>query len=141
MRKPVGWQNEPQRHSLAARGINTNARGIKKRASIAGQSFVSGFKPSTLNIVFHHTDLKIFSYDKAYEALDSNDWSLEGAYDFLNEELGQLKAEYAVSKDDETKLQMDIIHYAKHMVREERSYLKKWPEIREEVIEKHFGED
>lgn len=23
MRKPVGWQNEPQRHSLAARGIKT----------------------------------------------------------------------------------------------------------------------
>ena len=133
-RKPVGWQQEPERHSLAARGIGT-------RTSILGQSIVAGYRPSTLNIAFRHTDLKIFGNDKAYEALDSAGWSLEGAYDFLNEELGDLKAEYAVSRSDETKLQMEIIHYAKVMVREERSYIRSWPEIRARVIEKHFGED
>lgn len=140
-RKPVGWRNESYRHALAARGISTNSRGIGKKASMAGQSFVNLYRPSTLNIVFRHTDLKLFAYDKAYEALDSADWSTEGAYDFLNEELEQLKGEYAVSKDDETKLQMNIIHHAKYMVREEKSFIESWPEIREERIEKYFGED
>ena len=140
-RKPTGWRNESYRHALAARGISTNAGGIGKKASMAGQSFVNLYRPSTLNIAFRHTDLKLFAYDKAYEALDSSNWSTEGAYDFLNEELKQLKAKYAVSKDDETKLQMNIIYHAKYMVREEKSFIESWPEIREERIEKYFGED
>lgn len=139
--KPRGWRNEPNRHALSARGINTNSRGIRKRTSIAGQSLVELYRPSTWNIMFRHTDLKLFAYDKAYEALDSNNWSLEGAYDFLNEELEQLKAEYAVSKNDETKLQIEITQLAKYMVRERRSFIKSWPEKREEWIEKTFGED
>ena len=139
--KPKGWENESYRHSLSARGINTNSRGIRKRASIAGQSLVELYRPSTWNIAFRHTDLKLFVYDKAYEALDSNDWSLEGAYDFLNEEIEHLKDEYAVSKDDETKIQIDIARFAKHMVREERSFIKSWPEKREEWIEKTYGEE
>lgn len=136
-KKPVGWRNESYRHSLASRGIG-------KKAVMYGHHYMETLlHPRTYESVFVHRDLRLFINDKAYEALDRSGWSSEDAYDLLNSELEDLKMEYALSKDENTKLQIDVIQQAKADVikGDHIKWLRdKWPAKREETIEKYYGD-
>lgn len=133
MKKSVGWRNEPQRHSLAARGIPTTMR---------SQGMIRAYKPllsgRIKSLRTEEQDTLIILYDMAYEVMDRNDWSKGKALKDLDHDYNRLKFVYKNSRDPDIKYQMDINENVQALIgftspRE----LQNWPDIREEKIEKY----
>jgi len=133
MKKPIGWRNEPQRHSLAARGIPTSMR---------SQGMIRAYKPllsgRIKSLRTEEQDTLIILYDMAYEVMDRNDWSKGRALKDLDDEYDRLKFIYKNSRDDDVRYQMEINEDVQALIgftspRE----LQDWPSIRDEKIGKY----
>ncbi len=134
MRKPAGWRNESQRHSLAARGIPTTMR---------SQGMVRAYKPLLTGRIkslrTEEQDTLIILYDMAYEVMDRNNWSKGKALKDLDYDYGRLKLMYRETGDPDIKYQMEINEDVQALVgftspRE----IQNWPNIRDEKIGKYL---
>lgn len=128
-----GWYDEPQRHSLAARGIPTTMR---------SQGMIRAYKPllsgRIKSLRTEEQDTLIILYDMAYEVMDRNNWSKGKALKDLDYDYDQLKLMYKETGDPDIKYQMEINEDVQALVgftspRE----LQDWPDIREEKIGKY----
>lgn len=131
--KPVGWRDEPGRHSLAARGIPTNMR---------SQGMIRAYKPllsgRIKSLKTEEQDTLIILYDMAYEVMDRNGWSKGKALKDLDYDYEKLKSVYQRTGDTDIKYQMDINENVQSLIGfTSPSVLREWPDIREEKIEKY----
>ena len=129
-----GWYDEPQRHSLAARGIPTTMR---------SQGMIRAYKPllsgRIKSLRTEEQDTLIILYDMAYEVMDRNNWSKGKALKDLDYDYGRLKLIYKETGDPDVRYQMEINEDVQALVGfTSPSELQDWPNIRDEKIEKYL---
>ena len=128
-----GWHDEPQRHSLAARGIPTTMR---------SQGLIRAYKPLLSGRIeslrSKEQDTLIMLYDMAYEVMDRNHWSKGKALKELDYDYGRLKLIYKETGDPDVRYQMEINEDIQALVGfTSPVQLRNWPNIRDEKIEKY----